>query len=217
MNNDPIDPILALLLKGLKDPAQREAIITAYKTLLGSGATTLPGALGILLARLVEIVAGLAETVSPSAQHQKEIAELRQKELPKVEEAKETMVQTSLSIRRLRMTYIVVWILSAMVVAAGAAGYGVYHYTALTPQQKTYLSIGEQMQRPLTSAEIDWLNLGITMSQHGIYVRPADPESGNFGLVFGAKTPWLKGHYVKDANNQPVAVEIHWQDNGEAQ
>jgi hypothetical protein len=210
------DPNLEVLLKDVTNPAEREAIITAHTTLQAGGASTLPGALSILLTRLINIVVGMVAAVSPSAQHQKDVADLRkevaafrQKDLPMVEEAKETMVQTSLNIRRLRMTYIMVWILSAMVVAAVAAGYGVYHYTALTTQQQKWLAIGKQQGRALNQDEIILLKIGDEMHRHNTDIILADPVQGAFGVKVVGKQQLYRPTYIQDGN-QATGLQVYW-------
>jgi hypothetical protein len=215
------DATLQVLLRGVKDAAQRETIIAAHTTLHAGGASTLPGALAILLARLVDIVVGLAAAMVPAnhdvALLREEIANMRAKDLPLITQAKEEIIRTSRSTRRLRMTYVYLWILLATALSAGASGFAVYYFTALTPQQQNWLSIGKHQGRALKQTEIDWLKVAKAMSRQGIYFRPVPSEPGTFGYVLGGDDRWISGTYVEGSDGHPRGVEIHWPENGDGQ
>lgn len=193
------DPILALLLKTANDPTQREAIITAHSTLQAGGAKTLPGALSILVSRLIEIVAELALAISPREGHQQELEALNKRilalsreDFPKILEAKEDIIQCNLNTRRLRMAYVTLWILLAGLVGTGVGGYGVYYFTALTAEESEFLRVGKEMDRH---------HAGLTL---------ADSQANTFGIVVGGTQPVLEAKFITE-NGQNVAVEIRWQ------
>ena len=202
--NTQHDPTTAILLDGVDEPAEREAIIASQATLHADGATSLPGALGILIARLIKIVVNLVTK------------QLRQEFLPQFISTKEEMIATNRSTRRLRMTYVLLWILLGTVSGAGAGAYAAYHYFALTPQQKDWLAIGKHMGRSLTQDEVDWLNLGRKMTQHDTGLMLADPVPGTFGVVVAGKQPVLRAKFIQEGG-QNMGVETRWQDNGEGQ
>ena len=221
--NTQHDPTTAILLDGVDEPAEREAIIASQATLHADGATSLPGALGILIARLIKIVVNLVTRVSPSSNHEREVTalredikQLRQEFLPQFISTKEEMIATNRSTRRLRMTYVLLWILLGTVSGAGAGAYAAYHYFALTPQQKDWLAIGKHMGRSLTQDEVDWLNLGRKMTQHDTGLMLADPVPGTFGVVVAGKQPVLRAKFIQEGG-QNMGVETRWQDNGEGQ
>ena len=194
------DPTLAILLNGVSDPEQREAIIKAHSSLLAGGADSLPGCLGILLSRLVVMVVKVSEVVSPTAKQQQqvislgeELTHLRKDDIPTIIKAKDAMVAANLNTRRLRMTYVFLWLALVAVFSALAGGYATYRFTAIIPNQ------------------IKWVSILKSMSQHHIGILPADPENGSFGIIVGGRQPVNKAIFVKE-NGQNAAVEIRWQD-----
>jgi len=192
------DPNLTLLLKGVSDSSQREAIIAAHTNLVAGGPSSLPGAMGILLARLVAVVVEVSVAVAPSTEYQQqivalrgEITRLRKDDIPSITIAKDTMIAANLNTRRLRMTYVMLWIILIGILSAGAGGYVVYRYTALTPRQ------------------LSWIDIGAKMSRHRIGVIPAEDEDGTYGFVIGGPQPVEKATFVKE-NGENAAVEIRW-------
>jgi len=196
MNNDPI---LALLLKGVTDPAQREAIITAYSTLLGSGATTLPGALGILLARLVQIVAELTSKIEPAGALTTKMAELsedfksfREEGVPRLEKKWDEVIKASHRIRSFRLGAILAYVLMALVFGFLGGAYVTYYFVHPTPQQAAWITMGEALD-----AE------HITLNGH---VR----TDGSFILSIDADRPFTAKHDDVNKQGVPLGESIIW-------
>jgi hypothetical protein len=220
MNNDPL---LALLLKGVTDPAQREAIIEAHATLNAGGAKSLPGALSIYHARLIQVVLEHTEKTIPSAAHDgiladllKAIKQVHEMDIPQVVQAKEEFMVANLSTRRLRISYVLLWLLLVALVAAGAGGYGVYRVCALTPEQQNWLAIGKHQGRALTQDEIIFLKIGNEMHRHNTDVITADSAPGIYSIKVVGKQPILQPTYIGEGG-QATGIQIFWKDDGAGQ
>jgi hypothetical protein len=166
------DPILSLLLDGVSEPAEREAIITAHTTFKTAGPDSLPGAMAVYQARLIQIVVKCTEKATPSAEHQetlaallKEIQQLRKADLPVVEQAKEEIIATNRGTRRLRMSVVFFFMMLALLAGGGAGGYAVYRYEEPTVRVTEELALVKKLD-----------------AQH-VFLVPADHKDGEIGIA----------------------------------
>ena len=151
------DPSLAVLLNGVTDPAQREAIITAYNALHSAGASTFPGALAVILARHTAIVVDAVNKVTPSGPLEKNLENVaeefrvyREDVMPALADKWHAVVVAVNGIRKFRLGGIFSYILIASLIAfvggffsGGYAGYRVY---SPKPKQQAEIETGTVLE-----------------------------------------------------------------------
>jgi hypothetical protein len=151
------DPSLAVLLNGVTDPAQREAIITAYAALHSAGATTFPGALAVILARHTAIVVDAVNKVTPSGPLEKNLENVaeefrvyREDVMPALADKWNTVVVAVNGIRKFRLggvfSYILIALLVGYVGGFFSGGYAGYELFFPKPTQLAKIETGTVLE-----------------------------------------------------------------------
>ena len=196
--NPENDPILELLLRGLHDGQQREALVQSYGQLKLSGPGGFSTAFLAVFGRLALVVAETgAKTVPVAEQHDAWLKllgffHLLEKEwLPELHRIIEETREAFRRIRRRRIGLTILAFLLALLLGAGLGAWGWSRHAELTADQ------------------VEWLHLRQVMLAQGIDMDATDDQPGTFGIIIGGNRPFGQGKLWKP-DGVARGVEAHW-------
>lgn len=144
---------LKMLLQGVTDSQEAEAIKKALNTLMSGGLETFPGALSVIQARILKIQLELAAKMeTPQGEREKLLLyfhELESKWKPSFEGMLEETKEAFLNLRKLRVRRLLYALFISLLLGMGGGGYGTYQYMEAyllpTQQEKEWLEFRKDL------------------------------------------------------------------------
>jgi hypothetical protein len=193
------DPTLAVLLDGVSDDTERTAIISAYHTLGGAGATTFPGALSVLLARHTTVVVNAVNKVAPPgplAANLQEVAgefrHFREESVPRLEEKWSGVITAANRIRKYRLGLLIAYFLLIPALAYLGGFYTGFDCFCPTRHQSDLITRGE------------------TFDTEHITVNCRIKSDGSFIVNIDGDRPFTKKQDDTNEQGVPIGESILW-------